>query len=90
MQAKSVIMNGLMGSLSRAESLIYTREIFNAMAQTDAVSIIAGGDSVAAAYYFDVAKDIDYLSTGGSATLYYLHDIPLPGLEALKDRTEAQ
>lgn len=88
MQAKSVIMNGLMGSLSRAESLIYTREIFNAMAQTDAVSIIAGGDSVAAAYYFDVAKDIDYLSTGGSATLYYLHDIPLPGLEALKDRTE--
>lgn len=90
MQAKSVIMNGFMGSLSRAESLIYTKEIFSAMAQSDAVSIIAGGDSVAAAYYFDVAKDIDYLSTGGSATLYYLHDIPLPALDALKDRTETK
>lgn len=90
MQAKSVIINGLMGSLSRAESLIYTKEIFNATAQSDAVSIIAGGDSIAAAYYFDVAKDIDYLSTGGSATLYYLHDIPLPGLNALKNRAETQ
>lgn len=90
MQAKSVIMNGLMGSLTRAESLIYTKEIFNALAQTDAVSILAGGDSVAAAYYFDVAKDIDYLSTGGSATLYYLHNIPLPALDALKNRTETQ
>jgi phosphoglycerate kinase len=83
-QAKSVIMNGLMGSLSRAESLVYTKDIFHAMAQTDALTIIAGGDSVAAAYYFDVAKDIDYISTGGSATLYYLHDIPLPALDALK------
>lgn len=90
LQAKSVIMNGLMGSLSRADSLVYLKEVFNAVAQTDALTIIAGGDSVAAAYYFEVAKDIDYLSTGGSAALYYLNDIPLPGLESLKNGAKTQ
>lgn len=90
MQSKTVVMNGLMGSLTRPESLTYVKEIFHAMAQSDALSIIAGGDSIGAAYYFDIAKNIDYLSTGGSATLYYLHDIPLPALQALEDRTKAK
>lgn len=82
--ANSVVMNGLMGALSRPESLMYTKDLLHAMAHTSGCSVIAGGDSVAAAYYFDVAKDIDYLSTGGSAALNYLNDIPLAGLDALK------
>jgi 3-phosphoglycerate kinase len=90
MQAKSVVLNGLMGSLSRPESLMYTRDLFMAMAQTDAVTVVAGGDSVAAAHFFDAAPDIDYLSTGGGAALYYLFGIELPALASLENRTEAQ
>lgn len=88
--AKSIIINGLMGSLSRAESLTYTRELFKAAAAHEGISIIAGGDSIAAAYYFDVTKDIDYVSTGGSATLYYLYNLPLPALQALENRTKTE
>lgn len=88
MQAKSVVMNGFMGSLSRPESLIYTRQIYHAMATTQALTVVAGGDSVAAAHYFDVSQDIDYFSTGGSAAIAYLYDIPLEGITALKNRTK--
>lgn len=89
-QAKSIVFNGLMGTLTRPETLIYVKQLYKAAVQSEGLSIVCGGDSCAAAYYFDIAKDIDYLSTGGSAALFYLYDLPLPALDALKNRTKAE
>lgn len=87
--AKTILLNGLMGSMNNPESLIYVNEVFKAISHNSkATSIIAGGDSVAAAYYFNVAQDISYLSTGGGVTLEYMSGHELPGLTALKNGTE--
>jgi len=89
-QAKTILVNGLMGSLQRPETLTYVQDLYKIIALSDATSVIAGGDSVAAAYAFNAARNISYLSTGGGATLHYIAGQPLPGLEALKDGTKAQ
>lgn len=88
MNAKTIIVNGLMGSLQRPETLTYVQELYKAVALSDATSVVAGGDSAAAAYYFKTAQDISYLSTGGGATLQYIAGQPLAGLEALKNGTK--
>lgn len=90
MKAETIVLNGLMGTVKRIESLAYTKDIFHAMTQSHATTLIAGGDSVAALYYFNLAKNIDYLSTGGSATLQYLSGQNLPALDALKNRTKTE
>lgn len=89
MKAKTIIVNGLMGSLQRPETLTYVQELFKAISLSGATSVIAGGDSVAAAYYFKNAQGMSYLSTGGGATLQYIAGQPLAGLEALKNGTKA-
>jgi phosphoglycerate kinase len=89
-QAKSILVNGLMGSLERLETLTFIQELFTNIALSEATSIIAGGDSIAAAYGFKVANQVSYLSTGGGVTLQYISGQPLPGLIALKDRTKTQ
>lgn len=87
--AKTILVNGLMGSVSRPETLIYFKDILKAISYNDkATRIIAGGDSVAAADYFNITHEIGYISTGGGATLEYISGQELPGLVALKDRTE--
>lgn len=88
--AHTVLVNGLMGSLERPETLTFVQDLFKHIALTDATSIIAGGDSIAAAYQFDIARKITYLSTGGGVTLQYISGHPLPGLIALKDGTKTQ
>lgn len=89
LRANTILINGLMGSISRPETLSYFKDILKAISYNDkATRIIAGGDSVAAADYFNVTHEIGYVSTGGGATLAYISDHELPGLVALKDRTE--
>ncbi len=90
MKADTIIANGLMGTLKRIESLVYVKDMFSALAQTEATTIIAGGDSVAALYYFNLARGINYLSTGGSATLKFLGNTCLPPLNRLKDGAETK
>jgi phosphoglycerate kinase len=79
--AGTVIYNGLMGTVSRKETLTGAQEIFTAMAHSSATTMIAGGDSIAAAQESGVAQKITYLSSGGGATLTYLAGIELPGLK---------
>ena len=79
-RANTVFYNGLMGFLSVPESLKPLKDIFGAMAQAD-TSIVAGGDSVAAAFALDCQTEMSFLSTGGGATLAYLCNQKLPGLE---------
>jgi len=78
--AGTIFYNGLMGSLDRPQSLGASQALFNAMAQSSAFTVIAGGDSVAAAQMMGVGNAISYLSTGGGATLTYLSGAPMPGL----------
>ena len=89
-KAKTILVNGLMGSVKRVESLTYVEELYSIIAHDNATTIIAGGDSAAAAYYFGIARNMSYISTGGGATLYYVARNELPGLTALKNGTKAQ
>lgn len=79
-QAGTVFYNGLMGSLQRPQTLEGALNIFKAMAESDAYTIIAGGDSVAAAKSAAIGQGISYFSTGGGATLSYISGNQLPGL----------
>lgn len=89
LKAKTILLNGLMGSVSRPETLIYFKDILKAISYNDkATRIVAGGDSVAAADYFNLTHEIGYISTGGGATLEYISGHELPGLIALKNWTK--
>ncbi len=68
----------------RPETMQGTQALFNAMAESSALTVIGGGDSVAAAEQYGVADKISYCSTGGGATLAYLAGETLPGLEAMR------
>ena len=63
-----------------------TDGICTAVADSDAVSIIGGGDSVSAVNKSGRAGDMSHISTGGGASLEFLEGKALPGVEALDDR----
>lgn len=81
MQAKTVFYNGLMGDTALPDTLQGTAALFKAMAKVDGLTVIAGGDTVAAAHLLNCTAAFDYCSTGGGATLAYLAGNKLPGLK---------
>jgi len=85
-KAKTILYNGLMGDLDYPKTVQGTCNLFEKIAQTDAHTIIAGGDSVAAAQFCNVIDEIEWCSTGGGATIAYLSGQPLPGLVALEKK----
>ena len=62
-----------------------TKELAEAVAASDCVSIVGGGDSVTAAVKFGVADDMTFISTGGGASLELLEGKDLPGVTALTE-----
>jgi phosphoglycerate kinase len=78
--AKTVFFNCAMGFSERPETQQSSQDIIDAMAQSSAKTIIAGGDSIDIALRTKHYKNITHLSTGGSAALAYLSDKLLPGL----------
>jgi phosphoglycerate kinase len=80
-QARTVFYNGLMGFIERPDTLAGARSIFHAMADSDGYSVLGGGDTVAAAQALGYGDKVDFLSTGGGATLAYIAGQKLPGLE---------
>lgn len=83
--AKTIFWNGPMGVFEIDKFGKGTEEVAKAVAGTDAVSIIGGGDSVAAVLKIGVGEKISHISTGGGASLEYIANETLPGLEALSE-----
>jgi phosphoglycerate kinase len=83
-KAKTIFWNGPLGVFEANFFARGTMEIAQAVADSKALSIVGGGDSVAAIYKARVADKISHISTGGGASLEYLAYETLPGIEALE------
>lgn len=84
--AGTVVWNGPMGVFEMPNFAKGTFGVAKAVAESDAVSVIGGGDSVAAIQQSGLTDKITHISTGGGASLEMLEGLELPGVAALQDK----
>ncbi|MBO2945454.1 phosphoglycerate kinase [Paenibacillus sp. F411] len=84
--SKLVVWNGPMGVFEIEPFSNGTRQVAQACAETEAYTVIGGGDSAAAAEKFQLADRMDHISTGGGASLEFMEGKALPGVVALNDK----
>ncbi|WP_176400096.1 phosphoglycerate kinase [Ureibacillus sinduriensis] len=85
-ESKLIIWNGPMGVFEMDKFANGTKTVASAMAETKGYTIIGGGDSAAAVEKFEVASQMDHISTGGGASLELMEGKELPGIVALNDK----
>jgi phosphoglycerate kinase len=88
MEAGAVFWNGPMGVFEMAPFAAGTRAVAEAMATSTAVTVLGGGDSVAAVNKFGVSEKMDHVSMGGGASLELIEGAELPGVVSIPDREE--
>jgi len=84
-QSKVIVWNGPMGKFEESPYDIGTREILDAVVESDAFTLIGGGESVQVLEENNLMKKISFVSTGGGAMLEYLSGNVMPGIEALRE-----
>lgn len=84
--AKTVLWNGPMGVFEMDNFAAGTKALTKAVAESSALTIVGGGDSVTAVKKFGNPDDFDFISTGGGASLELLEGKVLPGVAALSEK----
>lgn len=84
--AKTIVWNGPMGVFEFDAFAHGTEDIAHAVAESIGISIVGGGDSIAALKKTGLSDKITHISTGGGATLEFLEGKPMPGIAAIADK----
>ncbi len=83
-KAKTVFVNGPCGIFENSQTELGTKGLWNHIAQSDAFSVIGGGDSIAALNKYGLSRHFSYICTGGGAMVRFLSGEELPAVAALK------
>ncbi len=83
-EAGTIIANGPMGVFENSEFAIGTREVFQAIANSEGMTVVGGGETAMAFNQMGLAKGVEHISTGGGACIAFMADETMPALEAMR------
>ena len=89
-EARTLFWNGPMGVFEDTRFEAGTRTVAQAVAECRGFTVVGGGDSASALKQFGLDREVDHVSTGGGASLEYIEQGDLPGIEALRKASNAR